>query len=704
MKSLDVNNEARYTSLKYTLLFIAVSYLFSLAMRMIWVFHFHNTASFFWNHELMINTNDGYYFASAVQYLLSGMHDHNPQIPVALQSYPGVIYTSLLFAKILPVSLETIILYLPAFISSLIVIPIILVSKLFKMPLWGFFSALLGSIGMSYYNRTMTGYYDSDMFAVLFQMFILYAFFSLSIEHKKSSIATVFLFISVYPFFYPQGLSLIYAMYFIYIGYTLYMKRQDPIFFATLAIIAIALSPIAFFLKIILALAIFLALSIDKIKQIHWIGIALIAFIVFLFEANVFSLVYAKISDYTEHGTETVGLHFFQVMQTVREAGAIPFNVMAERISGSTIGLILALAGYLLLLWHHRPFILALPLIGIGVFSLIGGLRFTVYAVPVAALSSVYFFYFLTKTIQNQKIRTLIIATLTTGIIYPNITHIIGYQVPTVFMSEEVKTLDNLKKIGSSNDYVIAWWDYGYPIWFYTNKNTLIDGGKHEHDNFIVSEILLTASQEEAARLARIAVETYVSSDYKEIADTLFYDKNSTAINVSDYLDTLRYQEPFTLPKKTRDIYLYLPWRMIDILPTVSLFSNLDLNTPDSRPQPFFYQTTAFQDTGRTVELGQGISILKETNAIKLGNKEVPIKQFFQVGYDNTNRLQVNHQQFASEGLNIVYMPNYGRFLVLDDSYLNSTYIQMFVFEQYDKKLFEPVELSPLSKIYKLKV
>ncbi len=41
-----------------------------------------------------------------------------------------------------------------------------------------FFAALLGSITVSYYNRTMVGYYDTDMFSVLLQFAIFYSFFA----------------------------------------------------------------------------------------------------------------------------------------------------------------------------------------------------------------------------------------------------------------------------------------------------------------------------------------------------------------------------------------------------------------------------------------------------------------------------------------------------------------------------------------------
>jgi len=41
--------------------------------------------------------------------------------------------------------------------------------------------------------------------------------------------------------------------------------------------------------------------------------------------------------------------------------------------------------------------------------------------------------------------------------------------------------------------------------------------------------------------------------------------------------------------------------------------------------------------------------------------------------------------------------------MIVDDYYYNSSFIQMFVFENYDKKLFEPIILNPLMKIYKIK-
>jgi len=49
-------------------------------------------------------------------------------------------------------------------------------------------------------------------------------------------------------------------------------------------------------------------------------------------------------------------------------------------------------------------------------------------------------------------------------------------------------------------------------------------------------------------------------------------------------------------------------------------------------------------------------------------------------------------------------MSDYKSYLVVDNATFNSTYFQLFVFENYNKNLFEPVILSPLAKVYKVKI
>ncbi len=681
---------------------VAIAYLFSFAVRMIWVFQFQDNPQFIWNGQLMINTNDGYFFASGAQKWLEGTLQYNPQTPGLF--YTAAVTFTALAAKYLPFSLDTVTLYMPAVISSLVVVPIILIGRLFGMTAVGFFAALLGSIAWSYYNRTMIGYFDTDMFSAMAPMFILY-FLLATIKSEKFVFALLSaLSILVYPFLYDHGRAIVYAMGILYMLYMIIFHRKDAFTYHSILLISISLMAINPWVQLAVIVALFVAIKRELVSANASLYSSVVAVFLFLYTGHVFELLWMRVSMYFNRGVESSGLHFYQVIQTVREAGQIPFETMANRISGSVLGLFAALAGYIVLVIRHREFILALPLIGIGVFSLVGGLRFTVYAVPVAAIGAVFLFHVIAMYAKEKKLYYLVLSLLTAAAIYPNITHIIEYKVPTVFMQKEVQILDDLKKQSSSKDYVITWWDYGYPIWYYGDKNTLIDGGKHNNDNFIVSEIMLTTSPLEAARLSRLAVETYVSSDYKNIANTLFKNRQPDQVDVSAYLENLRYGD-VRLPEKSRDIFLYFPMRMLDILPTVKIFSNIDLSTGRPITSPFFYSTQRFQDTGNAIQFGNGIALLKQEGVVQIGDQRVPLGEFIKVRYNPQGKIEVDRQTITPMSrLSIIYLESYRRFILLDSEYLNSTFIQMYIFENYDKALFEPVILDPLVKIYKLKI
>ncbi|MFA6144578.1 MAG: STT3 domain-containing protein [Sulfurimonas sp.] len=702
---LRLNEEK--TSLRSLLILIAIAYLFSIAMRLIWVNQFNPMPQFHWNNELMINTNDGYFFAEGARDILAGHHENNDLSPT---SEPISLLTTWL-SKIIPVSFETLILYMPSFIGSLIVIPLILIGRALNQTTMGFIAALIGSVTYSYYNRTMTGYYDTDMLNIVFPVLEMYSLLLALTHQRYRYLIPITLSIALYQWWYPQAYAFDTALFIMIILYALLFDRKNIYFYKISLFILIGILTIPIIAKISLALAIFAFFHFreELSKKTFWPLFAIIVGIYF-FTGGIDPIWFRlKIYIFTQGGENTIisSLHYYNVMSTVREAGHIPFSIFAERISGHTITFILAVVGYTMALIAYRPLIVTLPLVGLGFIALSSGLRFTIYAVPMMALGFAYLLMFLTQRIEKAWLRYVSLIVFTSVALYPNYIHIKEYMTPTVFTAEEVASLDQLKKIASREDYVVTWWDYGYPIRYYSDVKTWIDGAKHTGDvNYPASFALTTQDQLSAAHLMRL---------YTEYTERSFKDTNKTQNDFEYMISKEGFNEPdefltalalpeYKLPIKTRDVYLYLPFRMMEILPTVTLFSNLDLKTPDNRQQPFFYATQNIQDTGKIIELGNGISILKEKSILKIGNQEVPIQSFYQVGYDQTKKLQVNEQHFASEGLSVIYMASYGRFLIVDNFYLHSTYIQMFVFEHYDKNLFEAVIVNPMTKIYKLKI
>ena len=176
-----------YEFSKHILLMILIAFAFSVAFRMWWVYWASGFPNyFFWDGELMINTNDGYAFAEGARDRLAGFHQPND---LSYFSASLSILTAFL-AKILPFSLESIFVYLSVVCSSLIVVPILLISSEFRCMRAGFIGALVASVANSYYNRTMAGYYDTDMLNIVLD--ILYVVVSVQLLAKFHDARHVF--------------------------------------------------------------------------------------------------------------------------------------------------------------------------------------------------------------------------------------------------------------------------------------------------------------------------------------------------------------------------------------------------------------------------------------------------------------------------------------------------------------------------------
>jgi len=456
-------------------------------------------------------------------------------------------------------------------------------------------------------------------------------------------------------------------------------------------------------------------------KYIYYIlGASIVAF----FVTGGFDPIWARLkiyvfTDAVVSSKVGLNLHFYSVMQTVREAGKISFETFANRISGNPIIFVLSIVGYIYLSFKHRIMLFALPMIGLGFLASVGGLRFTIYAVPILAFGIAFLITEITRLITDKKgIKYLAYLVFTAAILYPNIKHIEGYKVPTVFNIDEVEVLDSLKGIADRDDYVVAWWDYGYPIRYYSDTKTLADGGKHNGAiNFPVS-YMLTAPQGEAAKMARLDVE-YTEKAFKTIEANkelakdekvkLFLNieemtKDSGLDDTNDFLLSLQ-TDDIEIPKKTRDIYFYLPYRMLNIYPVVQKFSNLNLMSGDMRKSPFFFISRNFQETQTTIEFGNGVALNKRDNSITIGKEKVPVRRTVTTGYDKQMKLQKNVKLINfSAPLTLIYMSNYKTFLIIDEQTYNSLYIQLMVLEEYDETLFQEVTMTPQVKLYKLKI
>jgi dolichyl-diphosphooligosaccharide--protein glycosyltransferase/undecaprenyl-diphosphooligosaccharide--protein glycosyltransferase len=713
---LDLNRQS--VSIKTILVMMIVAYSFSCFMRFGWINDNKNNPPFKWNNEVMINTNDGYYYAQGAKDILN-------ETKLYAQSPTNTFISKLtaLTTKILPVSLDTVILYMPIFLSSFLIVPIIFMGIFLRLPYVGFIASLVASITWSYYNRTMAGYYDTDMLIVVWPTLVLFALMGALIKEQYRYLILVIIFIALYTQWHGSGSVYNIALTCMAFLYTIVFERKNMFFYKVISILLISSSSLGSLYSIPLSLAIisFFKYGKNNDNKIVW-SIFTISCLIFLYFGG-FSMVWSQLQGYVFRvlvAEELPFLKFYGVINTVREAGQIPFYLFANRISGSENIFMLASIGVIIMFIRNKIMLLSIPLIAIGFIALKGGLRFTVFAIPIYAMGISYLIFLFTKIIDdfilkgldNSKypidkiIKVTIISILTYLVLMPNIKHIDAYKVPTVFQKPEVEILTKLDKITSSDDYIISWWDYGYPIRYYANAQTLIDGGAHSgSQNFTVS-LSLTKPLLQSVNMLRLDVE-YREKELKEpragntilnmITDYKY--KNS-----KDFLRAINSKD-FKLPKASRDIYLYLPYRMMSIFPTVALFSELDLENGNRYPKKIFYTSRNIKKLpNNMLDLGSGIKYNLLKNTILMNGQEQQLKNIVKTKYNAQGRLQKSAVVInPNSKLNLIYLMDYKMIMLVQDELYYSTYVQLFALENYDPELVEPVILSPNVKVYKLK-
>ncbi|MCR6570929.1 undecaprenyl-diphosphooligosaccharide--protein glycotransferase [Campylobacter insulaenigrae] len=705
-------NYIENNSFIYTCILILIAFTFSVLCRLYWVAWASEFHEFFFNNQLMITTNDGYAFAEGARDMIAGFHQPNDL------SYFNSSLSTLTYwlYKILPFSFEGIMVYMSTFFASLIVIPIILIAREYKLTTYGFIAALLASIANSYYNRTMSGYYDTDMLVLVLPMLVLLSFIRLTIDKDIFTLLLSPIFIMIYLWWYPSSYSLNFAMIGLFALYTLIFHRKEKIFYLAIIVMIIALSMLAWYYKLTLIVLLFAIFALKEEKINFYIIWSLIfASILILFLSGGLDPVLYQLKFYIFKSNDVQNLKeaaflYFNVNETIMEVNTIDLEVFMQRISSSVAVFILSFIGLFFLCKDHKSMFLALPILALGFVALVAGLRFTIYAVPVMALGFGYFLHiFITflrrkKIFSNFKNINIILILASIFALVPAMVHIYYYKSSTVFTSYEAQILDDLKQKAQREDYVVAWWDYGYPIRYFSDVKTLIDGGKHlGKDNFF-SSFILSKDPISAANMARLSVE-YTEKSFKEnypdILKAMIKDYNQT--NAKDFLENLN-DINFNLNEKTRDIYIYMPYRMLRIMPIVAQFSNTSPDTGNQEKSLFFSQANAIaQDpTSGSVMLDNGVEIINDFRALKIEGNTFSLKAFVDIESITNGKYYYNEIDPKSQ-IYLLFLREYKSFILLDENLYNSTYIQMFLLNQYDQNLYEQITNDPRAKIYRLK-
>jgi len=710
MKELFKLDDKNLNSWRITFIFILIAYVFSVGLRFIYIGVVDKIKSFYWNGQLMINNPDGYYYAQGARDILEKKIGYMSPVDNLTSQVTAF------FANFLHLPLDTVLLYISGFLGSLVVIPIVLIGRVLGSSFVGFLAALLSGIAWSYYHRTMFGYYDTDMLTVVLPTFAIWAVMW-SLKNKELKFFFLAPLIEIFMINWHGGLfnvaNGIFIMSFLYVLYLKFFEKRD-IFKESLFLLFLIIPIISIptLIKYVLVFILWGGLtslkdSVQKLNISYLIWIVLGVYIVligFPWIKNVLNSGYLS----RAKEVEVDNIHYFSVVNTVREASHIDYNVLVHRISGSWIGFIIGVIGYILLALRYPSVLISLPMVILGFFAVKGGLRFTIFAVPFMALGDAYFVYLIgkgiSKTLKNNTLANIskyvIAFILMGGIIYPNYKHIHRYIMPSVFNKEEVIVLNKLKQIAKPNDFVMTWWDYGFPIRYYANLKTFVDGAKHSGNvNFPVS-FSLTRPELPSKNMAILdAYYTDLTDKTKEKFDIVKFIMNKYHIKSVEDVEGFLHQK-IPLPKIKENIYYYLPLRMFNIFPTVTVFSSIDLNSGKIKKH-FYAFANNFVKKGPLVKLDNGIILDLARGNLILGKRTFPLKRFAIVGYAGNGRLVKEIKNLRDRGINAIYLASYHRWFLVDDFYYNSTFFQLFIFEN-TQGLFKPVIITPFVKVYKL--
>ncbi len=647
-------------------------------------------ADYKWQNGYLLTTHDSFFYASVIEQGTTAQPDHLVQ---HADIYHQGLLTLLGAALVkMGVSLPLLTTWMPILIAPLIVVPVILIGRLYGSTLWGFCAGLLAVMATSYFSRTTPGYFDTDMFAVTWPIMALYLLLRAHREESRGWLLAGALALMFYPFVYGSGASVVIAIGLCFIGYRfllmlineLHQRKKIPwgsnasYEFTWDAILLVALAglfclwtpgSLLFYApwKTLIGLALIAGaiqlmwrrkqtpLHSRKINRaIQGAAVFFVLMMIYLggpwhvLKQTLGYLpgVQAKLEEWSgpkpaanPNAESLPDLKFQQVKETIVEVKKTPFFAVKEnpteanvamRVSGSDWGFLLALFGLTLLIILHPEFLIGAPLLGIGIYlAHIAGHRFTIHAVPLAALGATYIplgLLELTRRISPHKPKALLgslpffefskkhqgwftawlVAGLLTvplayGLIKPNYSHDLQLSRgrPPVLRASEVAQLIALRKISKPGDYVLTWWDYGSAVWLYSGRNVLTSPYNQSTDSYIIAKIMNSNSQTLAANLARLSVESFHQDGPAQgganAVDQIF---RSPAQSPNEILEILKHPG-YPVPGRTRDVYLYLPAQMMPIFPVLHQFSERDLITgkPTSTPSPFLVQT-AWQSMG----------------------------------------------------------------------------------------------------------
>lgn len=690
-----------------------VVYALAVAIRLIWLYNNYQVPEYRYNGAPIIGSMDGFYYAQGARDILSGDFSRvDSPTQKALPILTAVISKILFF-----VPFEWIVFLMPAILVPLVVFPISLMARDLGRPLVGWFAAILTVLTTGYYVRTIVGYYDDDVLTLVLPFWLTWALFKNAREYTPSSLAILLATVILYSWWYTNGSVIMLGFAATFASYGVFFDRKNPKLIFGLALMFIAISGFPLYARVLLSVVgIFVFLKYDRFVTLKSSLATLVVSIGLLFASGSLDAFVSKWKFYIFKpnipATGELKLHYYSSLKTVAESKYSDFAEIAGFLSINELFLWVSVVGVLLAIYRYRELWFLLPTLILGFLAVDGGVRFTPYGAVALSFGLVYLAAILVQRIPTVWVFAPIMTAL---ILYPASKYLakaMEYNPPSALSKTEVETLVSIKNIVKPSDYIFSWWDWGYPVRYYSHSKTHSDGGAQDGSRtFIESQALNTPNPVQAAHILREAAEMTEKVDSGQLKDMggtfaniMRYNKLGFVRNSQEMLYILGASD-YPVSDSTRNVYWGLFYRMFQINGTIAAFSQRDLQTGQYLRQNFFVTSNSAREEGDKIFLDHGLVIDKKSGEISDGKQKTSVGAIVKVGLGiNGGKPISSVNTLRQDGAVIVidWRP-YNMYIVCDVLSYKSMLVQMFVFDNYDSRFFEKVIESPLIKVFKVK-
>ena len=664
-----------------------------------------------WNHpelkaggEYLLATHDAYGWVSGA----SGINQS------ASGSASAIILRTA--ASIFRASPSEVAFWAPAFLASLVTVPIVLWSRLLGAPRVAVLIATIGALVPAYFARTRLGYFDTDWATLFFPLliaFLLAAWLRPHLDARNSGdlqvipvgnpvvipITAILVILLGMPW---HNFVRMFVIVSLWISAGLILWGTGAIRRKLLVWILIGLCVTALWGWIGGLIGIALILTVKRRGEFHstpWVARLGVVFVLVLLTGLIL----------TETGTAFMEqiLRYTNILPSrfASEASglAIPYPPSAISIAELQIPKVaVALEGmayvwwlgilgaglFCLLLWREPIALLLAPLVLIGFASVHLGGRFTMFGGAAVLMAAIMPIEWLVRARWNSGSRLgpvaimipLVLAFIAGLVVLKDYD---GLPAHPVLNKQHAEALLELRDLAHGEGMVWTWWDYGYATQYYAGLDTFADGSRNTGPYLSALGMVFSASD---SAVARNMVMFSAINDYRpwEAWEEQGLDVFHQLISASS--------PPLLTPVGIAEQYLVVQWEAFRHLPWITYYGTWDFDDMEGHPANMGYFSKSVR-----IDRHEGVLAVPGEPLVRLRTLDV------------LNSKETEHLEFEqnSSDFHLIVNSSTNDAFLLDSRAYRSTAVQLLIRPPAELRSETPFEIvidrSPHLRIFRIR-